>query len=77
MSKISKALEKYKKEQNLTSAQIYNLEDSQTAKESRTPKNPKWTLNPDARPTATPDSAQKPPHVIKPILEEAKDATPS
>ena len=77
MSKISKALDKYKKEHNLTSSQIYNLEDSQADKESPSLKHPKWSLNYDARPTVTPDPAQKPAHVIKPTLEQGKNATPA
>ena len=76
MSKISKALDKYKKERNLTSTQIYNLEDSLAAKESRSPKHPIRSLDHEMRSKETSGSTRKPPSGIKPALDEGNDATP-
>ena len=77
MSKISKALDKYKKEHNLTSNQVYNLENSKNAKKYRPPQNPKRSLNDDERPKGVPDPAQKPIHAIKPAHEDRRVSTPS
>ena len=49
MSKISKALDKYKKRYNLSSKQILNPKGSQISEESRLPKTPTWSIDNEAK----------------------------
>ena len=55
MPKFSKALDKYKKERNLTSTQILNLEDTQVAEELRPPGHPARTLEQEGRSQELPE----------------------
>lgn len=76
MSKISKALFKYRKDHNLTSNQISNRKDPKVAKESSPLKHPTRSLDSETRIKLTPDPNQTTPILIKPSLEEGRDATP-
>ena len=76
MTKISKALDKYKKEHNLSSNQIFNLEDVQKTKENRVPEPATWTSDQEAPLTVISDKLRKPHRKKQHAPKEEKDAAP-
>lgn len=76
MPKFSKALDKYKKERNLTSTQILNLEDTQVAEELRPLGHPARTLEQEGRSQESPDTTPKSPGDTKPAPRDEKVFAP-
>lgn len=77
MPKISKALEKYKKEHNLTSSQIFNLEDTRLTEETRPSKGLTRSFLPEVPSEEPSDSIERTAPEINPAPEEEKIAAPT
>ena len=77
MSKLSKALDKYRKENNLTATQISSLQDTKAAKKSRPPKRPTLFLKREARSQEPSASIKKSPREIKPASKSEQAPAPA
>jgi capsular exopolysaccharide synthesis family protein len=76
MTKIAKALEKYKKEHNLTSTQIFNLEDTRRAEETRPSRRLTRSFMPVELLKEPPNPIEQAALKIKPAPDEEKTAAP-
>ena len=77
MSKLSKALDKYRKEHDLTATQISSLKDSKGANKSRPPKRPTLFLKHETRLQEPPASIKKSPREIKPASNKEQAPAPA